>query len=197
MDERSESNVLGERRAFTGPAHGKSDPRQDHIYDCHPSDFFSRDTLKELITSHFLLPSIPNLCVFCRFPFALIPSYSFSCPSLHIWGFMCFPTTGVLQAPLFLLSLDGAIPHCRMALVPIHFLSLIFVLWLGAQPCGGGGGLGISHCSVPPATLSCSSCLVGDVRRCCGQEQGGAGKPGLTAQPSLEKPHPAPWGGQG
>lgn len=162
MDERSESNVLGERRAFTGPAHDKSGPQQDHISDCHPSDFFSRGTLKELITLHFLLPSMPNLCVFCPFPFALIPGYSFSFPSLHIWGFMSFPTTGALQAPLVLLSPDGAIPHRRVALVSVPFLLTDICPAVGCTALRGWWQLGgISHCSVPPATLSCSNCLWG------------------------------------
>lgn len=41
MDEKSESNVLGERRAFTGPARDKG----DHFYSCHPSDLFARAAL--------------------------------------------------------------------------------------------------------------------------------------------------------
>lgn len=104
MDERSESNVLGERRAFTGPAHDKGDPHKDHFYGCHPSDLFSRGALKDLITPRFSLPSILNLCVFLPFLFALIPGCSLGCPSLHVWDFMCFPIAGGLQASLFLLS---------------------------------------------------------------------------------------------
>ena len=103
MDERCESNILEERRAFTGPAHDKGDPHKDHFCDCHPSDLFPRGALKELITPYFSLPSIPNLCVFCPFPFTLIPGCSLGCPCLCARGFTCFPVAGALQASLFLL----------------------------------------------------------------------------------------------
>lgn len=96
MDERSESNVLELRRAFTGPAHDKDDPHKDHFNYCHHSEHFSRSVLKELITLHFLLPFTPNLCIFCPLLITLIPGFSLGCPFLCEWGFTCFLGAGAL-----------------------------------------------------------------------------------------------------
>lgn len=155
MDERTESNILKARRAFADPAHGKDDPHKDHVYHCHPSDLFPRGALKELITPCFLLPSIPNLRVFCPFLFPLIPEMPFP-PCAGLYVFPCSRSSAGISFPPLPAS---AIPHPRRAVSLLPFPLLTFIrasnLRFGAQPLRCGGGIpGISHCSVPAAPVA-------------------------------------------
>jgi len=139
MDERSESNLLGETRAFTGPVRDKGDPHKDRFHACHPSDLFPKGALKEWATPRFSLPSIPNLCVFCLFLFPPVPGCSLGCPLHRARGFTSSSAAGALQASLLLLAqtVQIHIPGGRWSLSP-------------SPPRHRGGTLGISHRTVRP-----------------------------------------------